>query len=250
MAHLPETDRQHVSLPDGATVIVVGGGPAGAFFAIRILRKARELGKKLEVLIIEKKREIHSSQLALLPDFWERYNYCAGSISPRMADVLLENGLTLPDETVEGTAAAVTVHGDWKSIELPIPEGRNMLSVFRSSRPGQRPGRAANFDSYLLNRAIDAGAKVITANVRDVRIHQEADRWSATRRRRMWEVETRRSRSISWCWQGASIRRPEWMWKRIASFSPFSECSPGSGPLGSAKRSSARCRRGKKCCRT
>ena len=87
MAHLPETDREHVSLPDGATVIVVGGGPAGAFFAIRILRKARELGKKLEVLIIEKKREIHSSQLALLPDFWERYNYCAGSISPRMADV-------------------------------------------------------------------------------------------------------------------------------------------------------------------
>ncbi len=169
MAQLLEADRHHVALPDGATVVVVGGGPAGAFFAIRILRKAHELGKKLEVLILEKKREVHFCQPAMLPAFWEGCNYCAGGISPRLADVLKENGLTLPDEIVEGRAAAVTVHGDWKSIELPIPEGRDMLSVFRGSRPAQRPGRYANFDSYLLNRAIDAGARVITANVRDVR---------------------------------------------------------------------------------
>ena len=168
MAHLSEADRQHLTLPDGATVVVVGGGPAGAFFAIRILRKASELGKKLDVLILEKKREIHFYQPALLSAFWEGCNYCAGGISPRLADVLKENGLALPDEIIEGRATVLTVHGDWKSIELPIPEGREMLSVFRGSRPAQRPGRHANFDSYLLNRAIDAGARVITAKVHEV----------------------------------------------------------------------------------
>jgi flavin-dependent dehydrogenase len=169
MTHSPEADRQHEALPDGATVVVVGGGPAGAFFAIRILSRARELGKQLEVLILERKRVVHFYEPALLPAFWEGCNYCAGGISPRLADVLKENGLTLPEEIVEGRVAALTVHGDWKSIELPIPEGRDMLSVFRGSRPAQRPGRYANFDSYLLNRAVDAGAQVITANVRDVR---------------------------------------------------------------------------------
>jgi flavin-dependent dehydrogenase len=167
MDHLPEFDRQPIVLPDGATVAIVGGGPAGAFFAIRILRKACELGKRLNVVILEKKKVVHFYQ-PVLPLFWEGCNYCAGGISPRLADVLRENGLALPDEIVEGKADALTVHGDWKSIELPIPEGRDMLSVFRGSKPAQRPGRHANFDSYLLNRAIDAGVKVITAKVRDV----------------------------------------------------------------------------------
>src|SRR3989339_431384 len=96
MAHLAGTGTQHIALPDGATVVVVGGGPAGAFFAIRTLRKARELGKKLDLLILEKKKELHFCQPSSSVVCWEGCNYCAGGISPRLADVLRENGLTLP----------------------------------------------------------------------------------------------------------------------------------------------------------
>jgi hypothetical protein len=34
----------------------------------------------------------------------------------------------------------VIVHGDWKSLELPVPRGRTMLSVFRGTRPQRRCG--------------------------------------------------------------------------------------------------------------
>ena len=128
-----------IALPDGARIVVVGGGPAGAFFAIHALRRARELGKKLDVLILERKRELNFYQPALLSVAWEGCNYCAGGISPRLADALRASDLSLPPDIVEGSATAITVHGDWKSVELPIPEGRKMLSVFRGSRPREPP---------------------------------------------------------------------------------------------------------------
>lgn len=157
-----------LTLPDGASVVVVGGGPAGSFFAIRALSKARELGRTLNLTILERKTEVcFYRPLAFCS--WEGCNYCAGGISPRLADVLKENDITLPEEVVEGRATEVTVHGDWKSIELPVPEGREMLTVFRGSRPKQRSGRYTNFDSFLLHRAAEEGARVLTAEVRDVR---------------------------------------------------------------------------------
>jgi len=149
-------------------VVVVGGGPAGSFFAIRALRRARELGRKLDLTIMERKTEVCFYRPEAFCS-WEGCNYCAGGVSPRLADVLEENGIGLPEEIVEGRATEVTVHGDWKSIELPVPEGREMFSVFRGSRPRQRPHRYTNFDALLLHRAEEEGARVVTADVRDIR---------------------------------------------------------------------------------
>ena len=170
-AAIDVSDRRtagHLALPDEAKVVVVGGGPAGSFFALRALRKARELGRTLDLTILERKTEVCFYQpLAFCS--WEGCNYCAGGISPRLSDVLKENGIILPDEVVEGRATEITVHGDWKSVELPVPAGREMLSVFRGSRPKQRPGRYSNFDSFLLHQAAEEGARVLTAEVRDIR---------------------------------------------------------------------------------
>ena len=169
--HITVRDREtagHLTLPDGATVVIVGGGPAGSFFAIRALRKARELGRTLNLTILERKTEVCFYRPVAFCS-WEGCNYCAGGVSPRLADVLKENGISLPEEVVEGRATEITVHGDWKSIELPVPEGREMLAVFRGSRPKQRPGRYTNFDSFLLHQAAEEGARVLTAEVRDIR---------------------------------------------------------------------------------
>lgn len=167
MTHPTQDDDHPLVLPDGATVVVVGGGPAGSFFAIRALRRAQQVGKTLDLVILEKK-----PGLSFFQSSWsfacEGCNYCAGGISPRLADVLANDGLTLPADIIEGRTTEVTVHGDWKSVELPVPEGREMLSVFRGSRPKQRPDRYKNFDMFLLERAADEGARLVAAEVRDI----------------------------------------------------------------------------------
>ena len=159
-----QRSRGPLPLPDPATIAVVGGGPAGSFFAVHIRRRARRSGRSIRVIILEKKTEICFYQPSGFCS-WEGCNYCAGGISPRLADLLREEGIELPDEIVESRADEVVVHGDWKSVRLPVPDGRRMLSVFRGSRPRQRAGRYENFDSFLLQTALAEGAEVITAEV-------------------------------------------------------------------------------------
>ncbi|HXX22107.1 MAG TPA: FAD/NAD(P)-binding protein [Terriglobia bacterium] len=43
------------ALENGDLVAVVGGGPAGSFFAIHLLREAKRLGRNIEVVIVEKR---------------------------------------------------------------------------------------------------------------------------------------------------------------------------------------------------
>lgn len=154
-------------LPDNATVVVVGGGPAGSFFAIRLLHKARRAGRTVNVVILEKKTEVCFYSPVSFSS-WEGCNYCAGGVSPRLVDALRAENVLVPDEVIESRPTEVVVHGDWKSIQLPVPEGREMLSVFRGSRPRQRTGRYVNFDTFLLNLAAEEGARVITADVNEV----------------------------------------------------------------------------------
>jgi flavin-dependent dehydrogenase len=156
-----------MTLPDPATVVVVGGGPAGSFFSIRLLRRARELGRSVRVVILEKKTEVCFYNPAPFSG-WEGCNYCAGGVSPRLNDILAENGIVLPPDVIEGEADEVIVHGDWKSIELPVPRDRRMVSVFRGSRPRSRADRYDNFDTFLLSRAVKEGAEAITAEVEGV----------------------------------------------------------------------------------
>ncbi len=169
-----ERDRHSLGLPDPSTVVVVGGGPAGSFLAIRLLRRSRQSGRSLRVVILEKKSEVCFYQPVSFCS-WEGCNYCAGGISPRLADILHEEGIPLPEEIIESRAAEVVVHGDWKSVRLLVPEGRQMLSVFRGSRPRQRAGRYSNFDTFLLHTAMDEGAEVIAGEVTTAR-YSEAGR--------------------------------------------------------------------------
>jgi flavin-dependent dehydrogenase len=162
-ARLP--DSRSTVLPDGATVAVVGGGPAGAFFAIRAARNARALGKALDIVIIEKNTGGRDSCPA---HALEGCNYCAGGISPNLFDILNRDGIHLPEEIIEGKAEAVIVHGDWKSLELPVPKGRTMLSVFRGTRPQNRPSRYENFDAFLLQQAVREGARLICGEALDI----------------------------------------------------------------------------------
>jgi hypothetical protein len=168
MARLRDGPRRPTLLEDGATVVVVGGGPGGAFFAIRLLKQAQQAGRKINVVVIEKKKALQFSGTAQSMCMREGCNYCAGGISPKLTDVLEADDLALPDDIVQSEFDSLTVHGGWKNIKLPIPKGRRMTSVFRGSRPHGRPFRYENFDAYMLEKASDLGATVIIGDVHDI----------------------------------------------------------------------------------
>ena len=50
---------ERLRLTDGSKVVIIGGGPAGSFLAINLLRKAKSFGIKIEVIIMEKKKTMN-----------------------------------------------------------------------------------------------------------------------------------------------------------------------------------------------
>ena len=161
----PGSSSRLEGLREGARVAVVGGGPAGSFFAHHVLREARRLDRHIEVLIIEK----HGTYDAGFDCLQSRgCNFCAGGISPRLDEILGAHGLVVPDEIIQGRIDHVWIQGQWKNFRLRVPEGMAMYSVFRGSLPGRRGGGAPGFDAFLLGQAVREGARVVHGEVQSL----------------------------------------------------------------------------------
>ena len=154
-----------IELQDGARVAVIGGGPAGAFFCLHLLRKARALGRRLQLTLFERRRCTGASTRSPCGGAWHGCNYCAGGLSPKLNDVLDALNLKVPEAVVQSRIHRVTIQGFWKNIELEVPAHRRMLSVFRGSRPGGESPQAQSFDSFLLDQALADGAALIQSEV-------------------------------------------------------------------------------------
>lgn len=165
-----DPSRPRIPLEPGARVVVIGGGPAGAFFAIQLLQRAAKLKRSVEVLILERHHQPVSLMLdaGSRPDCWRGCNHCAGGISPAFTDSLRELGLSLPENLVQSRIRRVTIQGHWKNITLEVPEGREMVSVYRGSRPSRRSDSQHNFDGFLLRAAQQVGAVVMGGEVTGV----------------------------------------------------------------------------------
>ncbi|MCL5069924.1 MAG: hypothetical protein M1308_03385, partial [Actinobacteria bacterium] len=161
---------QHKELEDGADIIIVGGGPAGSFFAIEVLKKAKKSGKKINVTILEKKvKKLERETVA----FRDSCNYCAGGISPKMFDLLKELRLSLPKQVIQSQINSITLQSHWKNIVLKAwrvhsQKPRRMFTVYRGARPKGRTDEYFNFDSFLLHEAVKMGAQVISTKVEGV----------------------------------------------------------------------------------
>ncbi len=156
-----------LSLKENGTVAVIGGGPAGAFFSIHLLRRARELNRRVKVIIIERRRRGPEQTGGGFVEGWRGCSYCAGGLSPKLIDVLTSLNLKLPPEVIQSQVTSIIVQGYWKNIELEVPRGREILSVFRGVRPVRRPDRQYSFDSCLLECALEEGTELIAGEVFD-----------------------------------------------------------------------------------
>ena len=155
------------SLADGDTLAIIGGGPAGAFSAMHVLRLAREHRRQIRVLLFEESCQPGKENHSGLSGPYAGCPQCAGGISPRLYDALESLDIDLPPEVIQARIASVTVQGNWKSITLPVPKDRHLLSVYRGTLPfGQH--HTDCFDARLLKFAERAGAELIGSRVLNV----------------------------------------------------------------------------------
>ncbi len=153
---------KRLSLHDGSRIAIIGGGPAGSFFANFALRIAREKGIKVSVTIFDGK----DFNLLGPPGC----NMCAGVISRNLAEMLRGEGVVLSPSQIQreikGYYFQTTVHG----FPLDYPSsGERIVTVFRGSGPRfSSLGGPISFDDLLLQHVRAQGTEVIRRPVRGI----------------------------------------------------------------------------------
>jgi flavin-dependent dehydrogenase len=140
-------------IKDGDTVCIVGGGPGGSACAMTLLREARKLGRKINVVLLEHKQFAEQ----------RHYNQCIGVLSPPFENILKDElGLTLPESLVLNEIEGYRLHSDLLSLDLIGEEKGRSVSVARSK-----------FDAFMLEEAQKAGAQVVHNRVTAVEVNSD-----------------------------------------------------------------------------
>jgi len=134
-------------LADGATAVVVGGGPSGVAAAVALARGAQTLGRRGRVVLIEAKQFAGAGH----------HNQCAGVLSPPIAELMqAELGIAFPHCLTRVRIGGYVLHTPGAQIVL---DGAGETSV---------AVRRLQFDSYMLEAAQAQGVEVMSARLTDL----------------------------------------------------------------------------------
>ncbi len=150
-----EEQEGQLALADGSRIGVIGGGPAGSFFAYFLFRMAESAGLHISVDIYE-------------PRLFDRCgpagcNHCGGVVSESLVQLLATEGINLPPTVVQRGIESYVLHTDvgQVQIETPLQEMR-IAAVYRGNGPKQsEPVAIAGFDRHLLDLSATVGAKIV-----------------------------------------------------------------------------------------
>lgn len=149
-------------LADGDRVAVVGGGPAGSFFAYFLLDMAARAGLQLELDIYEPRDFLKPGPIGC--------NMCAGIVSETLVQNLAAEGINLPPTVVQRGIGSYQLHMDVGSVRIDTPvQEKRIASVYRGAGPKDlKESRWIGLDGHLLSLAMLKGAKVINERVTEV----------------------------------------------------------------------------------
>ena len=158
----PDRDNSTLQLEDGARVAVIGGGPAGSFFAYFLHELAGRFGRELEVVIYEPRNYSGVGPASC--------NMCGGIISETLVQNLAAEGINLPADVVQRGVDLYMLHmdvGDTK-IETPLNEMR-IGTVYRATGPRDlKESKWRSFDGFLLGLAQERGARLVSSRVASI----------------------------------------------------------------------------------
>jgi flavin-dependent dehydrogenase len=147
------------ALADGSRIGVIGGGPAGAFFAYFLLETAERAGLDLAVDVFEARDFTRPGPAGC--------NMCGGVVSESMVQTLATEGICFPDTVVQRGLDSFVVHSRERTAYMDIPlHERRIAAMHRGSGPkNARVHDWESFDGFLLDAADARGATVIHGRV-------------------------------------------------------------------------------------
>lgn len=138
------------TLPENGKVVVLGGGPGGTACALALHRLATEMGRQVQIILVEGKQFIGERQ----------YNQCVGVLSPPLPELLEERlGIPFPHHLCQIELEGYMFHGPKEQILLQSDEESSYAL------------RRVQFDEYMLNSVIQRGIPVLQARAVDLEFH-------------------------------------------------------------------------------
>ena len=161
---------QPTYLTSGSRIGVVGAGPAGSFFAIELLRRARALGLNLAVNIYDGKSFAKKGAPGC--------NMCAGALGHSLIEEIEHATTNIPPQVIHYEIEGYAVHYQDASARLASERGRKIYGVYRGAGPvsTESPDGARSFDQFLLDQAIKLGARHVPLNVQDIDVPATLER--------------------------------------------------------------------------
>ena len=163
----PGSERDRFTLVDGSRVAVLGGGPAGSFFAHFVGRLANAIDLDVQVDIYESRSFARSGPAGC--------NHCGGIVSESLVQLLALEGINLPPGVVQRGIDSYMLHTDVGNvrIETPVREKR-IASVFRGNGPRECGGSdVAGLDRFLLELSCSGGANLVRKLVSGLRMRED-----------------------------------------------------------------------------
>ena len=159
--------KESPKIETGSKVAIVGGGPAGSFFALYLLHYAKERGIQPEITIYQ---ERDFDKLGT-----KGCKGCAGILTISLLRNLSELDLTIPVEIVQTKIEHYAVHSPYTSISISNPEkGTAIYSIYRGGGPRiSHYENPISFDGWLIRQAQKRGARVENETVSRVYLEQQ-----------------------------------------------------------------------------
>ena len=154
-----------LTLRNDCRIAIIGGGPAGVFFAHFIHKYLAELKKQASITIFDGKDFLVPGPKGC--------NLCAGVLSDSLHRKLAEEGIVVPDNRIMSWVEGYVLHVHDEQMKFSCFENqiKPIATVFRGNGPRCSifPD-IVSFDDYLLSWIQEKGARVVSKPVWDIEL--------------------------------------------------------------------------------
>ncbi len=159
-------ESSQMPLLDGSRVGIIGGGPAGSFFAYFLLDMAERAGVQIAVDIYEPRDFFNPGPVGC--------NMCAGIVSETLVQNLAAEGINLPDSVVQRGIDSYILHMDVGSVRIDTPlQEKRIGAVYRGAGPRDlKTFKYTGLDGHLLQLALDKGAQLAGGRVTGITLNE------------------------------------------------------------------------------